>query len=242
MGFFWAVLHPLLMTLILTFVFTLFFGSRTGGAGQTMNHYPPAVYILCGLLPWQFFASAINAATRSLVDYRDLIKKVHFPREVVPVSSTLDWTFNFLIGLVLLLIIHLVFGGTIGIGLLWFAALFVVELMFVLGLALILSCLNVFFRDVQYIVEVAVVFGFYATPVFYPLEFVEGFLADSPWLLRLYMLNPMAGLVPAYRQAFLDNQFPDIAFWGWPVVIAAASLVIGVIMFRRKEPIFADYL
>lgn len=236
LGFFWAVLHPLLLMGILTLVFGHILGPRIG---MDIGERPYPVFLLCALIPWQFFAQSLNSATNSLVDNRDLIKKVYFPREVVPLSSTLDWAVNFLIGVVLLLIAHLLFGGRIGASIIWFAPIFAIEFALAAGLGLLFSALNARFRDVKYLVEVAVAFGFYVTPVFYPIDLARENL--SPALFNLYLANPMAGLVTAYRSALFGDPVAATSLL-WPACAAIAALGVGAWVFRRNASTLADYL
>ena len=240
-GFIWAVLHPLLMMLILTLVFGLVFRDRAGDrvpasagmlAGKGM-----AVYILCGLVFWQFLAAALGRATHSLVENSDLIRKVYFPREVIPLAAIGNCLVNLCIGFVVLVIVHLCWGGTLGLGIVWMAPVFGIQLVFVTGLALLLSSLNVHFRDIGYMAEVALAFGFYATPVFYPVELVRRFA----WY-PMYAANPMVGLVTAYRQALLENHMPDLTLLAWPALASVAVLILGVVVFRRNAPVIADFV
>jgi ABC-type polysaccharide/polyol phosphate export permease len=237
-GVVWAVLHPLLMMSILTFVFGVLL-NFTGGRLSPANH-TYASMLLCGLVPWQFFSAAIIAATNSLVANQELIKKVYFPREVVPLSAIINCVTNLVIGFLTLLIVIALLEGprTLGAGMLWLPVIFAVQFALITGLGLLFSSLNVFYRDVRFMVEIGLAFGFYATPVFYDLSALS-FL--NPWLYRLYMLNPMAHLVTAYRQALLDNRMPDLAYLIWPAVMSAAIVVLGVYVFRRRAPVFADF-
>ncbi len=243
MGFFWAVLHPLLMMAVLTFVFG--FVLREGLAIEPdPNDLPFHVIVLSGLIPWQFFAAGLSTATNSLVDNRELVKKVYFPREIVPFASVLDWMVNFLIGGVLLLLVHALSGGSFGTGMLWAAPIFAIEFTLILGLALILSSLNVFFRDIKYIIDVAVVFGFYATPVFYQLDTVRdsGLAEEQPWLVTAYLANPMAGLITAYRDVLQHHRVDEPLLLVWPAIAAAGFLALGAVIFRRNAPKLADHL
>jgi len=242
MGFLWAVLQPLLMMLILTFVFTLVFANRAADRGVATDHVPFAVFLLCGLVPWQFLAAALSTATTSLVDNHELIKKVYFPREVIPLAAVLNRVVNFLIGFALLIAVRTVMMGLPGVGMLYVPFIFAVQLTLIVGVALLFSCLNVYFRDVAYSVEVLLTFGFYASPVFYGLSNVQDLGAAHPWLYRLYMLNPMAGIITAYRDAFLHNRVPDGALLLWPMALAAGMLAVGLVVFRRHAPVMADHL
>lgn len=237
-GLLWAVLQPVLMMLILTFVFGYLLrglmGSRIGGAGHSY-----AVFLLAGLVPWQFLVVGLTGATNSLVANQDLIKKVYFPRETVPLAAVLYSVVNFAIGFVTFLVVFSVLEGpgSLGAGLVFAPVVFAVQLVLITGLGLLCSALNVLYRDVAYMVEVALAFGFYATPIIYDLP------RDlPPWLYRLYMLNPMAHLVEAYRQALLMNRFPDPAHLLWPLATGAAVLVLGAWVFRRIAPTFADHV
>ncbi len=241
MGFLWAVLEPVVMMLILTFVFSMVFAGKTAALTGGSDR-PFAVFLLCGLIPWQFLAAALTAGTQSLVNHRNLVNKVYFPREVVPLAAVATCLVNLLIGLAVLLGVHVAFGGTIGLGIIWFPVAFAIQLVLVAGLVLLLSCLNVAFRDIGYMVSVGIVFGFYATPIFYPLSLVMQQAERHPWVVNLYLLNPMAELIPAYRQILFENRFPDLALLAWPCVAAAVCLAVGVAVFRRRSPLLSDYL
>ncbi len=241
LGFLWAVLQPLLMTLILTFVFVYVFEMRFGDAGDGIP-YAIAPFLLCALVPWQFFAASLSGSTKSLLDNANIIKKIYFPREVIPLAAVLDRMVNLLIGFVLLLIIHKCFGGTFGMSIIWLPVIFAIQFVIIIGMSLILSSAYVFFRDVEQLVEVVLMFGFYATPIFYELSMVRGRLALHPWLYKLYLANPMAGLITAYRQALLDGNTPDLALLAWPAAFAVISLVCGALLFRRNASKYADLM
>ncbi|HEO70906.1 MAG TPA: hypothetical protein ENN80_06540 [Candidatus Hydrogenedentes bacterium] len=241
MGFLWAVLEPVAMMLILTFVFTMVFSGKADilGGGDAR---PFAVVLLCGLVPWQFLASGLSKGVQSLIDHENLIKKVYFPREIVPLAALTTCVVNFCIGYVVLLVLHKAMGGVLGANIVIFPLVFVIEFVLVVGLVLLFSCLNALFRDVGYIVGVAVMFGFYATPNFYTLDLVLRLAPNHPWLVRLYLLNPMAELNTAYRQVLFENRFPDVALLIWPGVLAVVALGVGLVVFRRRSPLLSDYL
>lgn len=239
MGFLWAILEPLAMMLILTLVFSYAFRARIEEYGIEAGR-EVAVFILSGLIPWQFFSTALSSATRSLVDNRTLVQKVHFPREVVPIAAVGVALVNLVIGAFLLLAVFVILMNTLpGSGLLWLPIIFAIQLILVLGLGLLLSAVNAAYRDVAYMVDAALLFGFYATPIFYPPSMVEEAL---PRFYSIYMLNPMAGLVTAYRNALFDNQPPTLELLGWPALVAVVFLILGAIVFRKKAPFMADNL
>jgi homopolymeric O-antigen transport system permease protein len=246
MGFFWAVLQPLLMMLILTFVFSFVFRVRADAAGFQLSHHY-AVLVLCGIVAWQFFATALTIATQSLVENQNLVQKVYFPREVIPIAAVLNCLVNFFIGMVTVLIVHAIVGcdhaSGGGVGLLLVPVVFAIHLPLTIGLALLLSCLHVYWRDVGYFTEVALMFGFYASPVLYPLSSISGGALGGPdWLAPVYQLNPMAGLIAAYRETLLSGRVPDLSLLAWPALCAVVFLILGFVVFRRNAPTLADEL
>ena len=247
LGFLWTVLEPLALTAVLYFVFTYVFGARLAslGAGEAAapeaaNHY--AVVLLSGLIFWQYFATALNAAAQSLINNHNLVTKVNFTREVIPISAVIFPLVNLGIGFVLLLGVHARFGGAFGFALLWIPVLFLLQFTLALGLGLLLACGQVLYRDVGHLVGVALTFGFYATPVFYELKYVTGLEQFPAWAKMLYLANPMAELITAYRQVLFELRFPDPWLLAWPAVAALLSLAAGVILFRRCAPTLSDHL
>ena len=146
------------------------------------------------------------------------------------------------IGGVLLLGLHLALGGGLGLALAWIPVLFCAQLLLTAGAALLLSCTNVLFRDIGYMAAVAVLFGFYATPVFYPLDLVLNSQKLPAVAKGLYLLNPMAELLTAYRQALFELRTPDLWLFAWPCVSGAVLFLVGAWTFRRLGPSLSDYL
>lgn len=237
-GFLWTILQPLAFTLILTFVFAYVFpGKAAGLAGD----HPFIVHVLCGLVFWQMFSTSISAATGSLLSNHDLVKKAHFPREVMPLASMGLSIVNGLIGFALFLAIRMCFEGWFGWSILWTPAIVLVQLALTTGIALICAYLNVYYRDVGYIVEVALTFGFYATPIFYSVEQVRAAAGDSA-VMPIYLLNPMVGIISSYRQVLLDNTAPSLELILYPCAISAVILATGIVLFRRNAATIADHL
>ena len=240
MGFVWAVLQPLLMMLILYFVFGKIFAGRIASiSGQT---HPYELMLLTGLIFWQFFASALGRATTSLIDNADLIKKVYFPREIIPIASMGNSVVNLAIGFAVLMTMYCWIEGMPGIGLLWVGVIFAIQCVLLIGLSLLCSSLNVRFRDVGYAVDVALMMGFYATPIFYSIEDVQHAAVNYPVVMSILALNPLVGIVSGYRTALLDNTFPALDQIAWPILCSLAVLVIGIAVFRRYSPTIADHL
>ncbi len=244
LGFLWALLEPLAYMIVLTFIFERVL-TPTDGVPMFGEGIPFASGLLCGLVFWQFSTQSIGAATASLVENQHLVKKVAFTREVIPLAAMGYPTFSLLIGLVVLLVVHRVLGGQVGSSALWMAPLFLIQLGITAGLGLLTSALNVRYRDVGYMVTVALLLGFYASPVFYDLDWVLAATSsgDVPRAVSwLYLTNPMAALLEAYRQALLEGRRPDTWLFVWPSVVSLVALTGGTVVFRRHAPTVSDYL
>jgi ABC-type polysaccharide/polyol phosphate export permease len=244
LGFLWAVLEPLLLMLVLTFVFSIVFRLDLGGRALGYGKGYDAVFILTGLLAWQLLSTSLTTATQSLVDGENLVTKVNFPREILPLAAVGGAVVNVAIGAVLLLILRTALVGVPPATTLWVLPIFVIEMMLIVGLALALSTLNITFRDVAYITNAALLFGFYASPVLYRPEMVRDALSDNgyAWLYFLYFGNPMAGIITSYREAMLLGQPPSPEYLAWPIVFALVMLAFGTTLFRRRAGILADQI
>jgi len=240
-GFLWAVLEPLALMGMLVFVFQVVFRARTDMVRGDLD-IPYALIILTGLVFWQFTAGALNSATASLVANQNLLTKVRFPREVIPLATVGQAAVMLGIAVVLLVIAATALGLYPALAWLWVLPLFALQALLTVGLALLLSALHVRYRDIGHIVAVAVTLGFYASPVFYPLSFVRESTRFPEWLITLYLANPMAPLLAGYRQALLEAQAPEPWLFLWPAVCAAILFVAGVVVFRRAAPTFADHV
>lgn len=240
-GFLWAVLEPLCMTLILSMVFLILVQDRTGQRGLT------PLLVLGGYIPWQFFSNSLQTATRSLVDNSHLVKKVFFPREIVPLAAVGTGLVNLAIGIVLLALVGAFLGLRPGVEILYLPVILGILVAMTVGLALLLSSLNVFFHDVSYLTGVALMFAFYASPVFYNVDLVRGKLDDYgvPRLLYLYLANPMAGIIGAFRQAVgvpIESPVSILNLLIWPAFCAGLLLALGVVVFRRNAAVLSDNL
>jgi homopolymeric O-antigen transport system permease protein len=227
LGFLWSLMNPLLMMLIFYLVFTFAFKIN-------IPHYP--IFLLCGLLPWNFFAVSVSNAAGSVVGQPGLIKKVAFPRVVLPFSSILANLVHFGIGLFILFSLMAIFRVKIGYFALGLPVLILIQVTFVLGFSLILSSLNVFYRDIQQILEVLILMWFYLTPIFYTISMI-------PERFRhLYLLNPIAGLVIMYRAILFENQVPSYKVFLSTLVISLLTFLVGSLVFRRYQHRFAEEL
>lgn len=240
MGFLWAVIEPLAMTAVLTFVFGYIVPIRMGDSGGG----PRPDLLLCAYLFWKFFSDSLGTGSRSLVDNRTLISKVNFPREVIPLASIGVAGVNLVIGFFIFLGVLYLFGGAITASIVWLPLVFGIQLMLIVGAVLLLSGLNAFYRDVSYIVGVLLVFGFYATPIFYDMNTVAVIAEarNSEWAVNLLYFNPMVGLVSAYRDVLVNGVAPGVGVMIWPTLCGAALCAVGLYTFRKFSGAFADAL
>lgn len=245
LGVAWSMLNPLLMMLVFTVVFTILAGG--------MDVAVPPAFILSGLLPWTFFAGTVTAATRSLVDSSHLIKKVYFPREVLPLSIMLSNLVHFLIALPIYFILAIAFGipgaesGTYWPFLIWLPVIIGVEAVFALGLSFFTATVNVFYRDMEIVMETLILAWFFVTPVFY--DFTKSFSAtrvifraEVPVSRLAFILNPMASIIAAYRDSIYYGRMIALDFFLRTAITALIVLVIGYWFFQRHNWRFGEEL
>jgi len=230
LGFVWSLLNPLLMMLVFTIVFQVV-------KPQSVRNYP--LFVLAGMLPWNFLAGAISGATRSVTGNAHLIDKVYFPREILPLSVVIANLVNFLLSLAVFLPLALLLGARWNGWIFALPLVILIEVMIVTGISMMLAALNVFYRDTEQVLEVALTAWFFLTPVFYELELLPNqFLGIDVWRL-VYTLNPMATLVTDYRYVML-YETPIIRHTLIPFLIGIALLGAGWWAFRRVAPAFAE--
>ncbi|UCE54617.1 MAG: ABC transporter permease [Desulfobacterales bacterium] len=227
LGGLWAIIQPV-FTMV---VFTLFFGRL---AKVPSDGIPYPIFVYAGILPWTYFANAISASGNSLVGSANLIKKVYFPRLIIPASASLAGMLDFFIAM-------LVLGGLMGyyhflpgIALLLFPVLVVLTFVCAVGVGLWLSALNVEYRDIRYAIPFLIQLWMFISPVIYPVSMVG---EKYQWLLAL---NPMGGVITAFRASLLGHQPID-----WFLLILSAVIIVllflsGVFYFERMEKTFAD--
>ncbi|MEZ5402701.1 MAG: ABC transporter permease [Bryobacteraceae bacterium] len=227
LGVFWSLLNPLVMMAVFTFVFTKVM--KTGDAD-----FP--VFVLCGLLPVNFFGMAWIGGTSSIVENVGLVKRVPMPREIVPVASVLSNCLHLFIQLALLLVMALWWGKGVHSSWLWIGPLLGIFVVFVCGLALLCSALHVYVRDTRYVVESANLVLFWLVPVFYPFSFVPQEYAG------LYELNPVAAVVLGLREIVLGGNAPR-GILMWKLAAAAVfTLALGHFVFNRLRRGFYQHL
>jgi lipopolysaccharide transport system permease protein len=207
-----------------------------------MEKYP--LFLLCGLLPWNFFNAGVMTGINSIVGNADLVKKVYFPREALPVSTVLANLVNFLLALVVLFAVLIVFRARFSPWLWLLPVVILIQTCFILGMALIVSTLNVYYRDTMMIMDVVMLAWFFLTPVIYPIEIlpraytVFGVTVNVHRLM--YILNPMASLIAAYRDLLYWGYRTDLDFLLRTAVTTLAILAFGYWLFGRFSSRFAE--
>jgi len=242
LGFLWSLVNPLLLMTVFTIVFTIMLPNLT------IPKFP--VFVLCALLPWNFFNTSVMGALNSIIHNGHLIKKVYFPREILPISSVLSNFVNFLLALPVLLLFVLIFHVPLTIWLIYLPLIMAVQVAFTIGIALILATLNVFYRDTGVIMEVVMQAWFFLTPVFYPAELLPEW--KTLWGLALpvrrltYILNPMASIIASYRSVLygFTNGSPPTApafdFFSRTIVTSLICLVVGYAFFTHHSHRFGE--
>jgi len=228
LGGLWAILQPF-MSMV---VFTIFFGML---AKIPSDNLPYPIFVYTALLPWQFFSNGISNAGNSLVASSHLISKVYFPRIIIPAAFLGAGLLDFLIAFSILIVMMLYYGIFPGMGILLLPFLMLMIVIAALGVGMILSALNVAYRDFRYVIPFLVQFWLFATPVIYPASIVP---ENWRWLINL---NPMAGLISAFRSSLLNTPI----LWNDLLISGAVSIVLfilGISYFTRMERRFADII
>jgi len=229
LGGLWAIIQPFLMMV----VFTLFFGRL---AKMPSDGIPYPIFVYAGLLPWSYFSNALSASGNSLVGSANLVTKVYFPRLIIPASASLAGLLDFFLAM-------LVMGGMMtyyrvvpGMGILLFPLLVGLTFFCAVGCGLWLSALNVQYRDIRYVIPFLIQIWMFVSPVIYPVSIVS---ERYQWLLAL---NPMGGVISAYRSSLLGQTPIDWPLLGLSTVMITLIVLSGLYYFKRMEKTFADVI
>jgi lipopolysaccharide transport system permease protein len=227
LGAAWAIIQPF-MTMV---VFSLFFGKL---AKMPSDGIPYPLFAFAALVPWTFFANGLAQSSNSLVQNSGLLKKIYFPRLIIPISTIVSGVVDFAVAFVMLILIICYYGIAPTANIVWVPFLLLLDVGTALGIGLWLSALNVQFRDVRYVVPFLTQFWLFATPIAYPSS-----LLAEPWR-TVYGLNPMVGVVEGFRWALLGTETAPGPMVVVSTLVSLALLITGLYYFRRLEKTFAD--
>ena len=248
LGQLWSLANPIAAILIYTFIFSFIFRLPAQvGDPSGLNNY--ALWLVCGLLPWLFFNRVLTLGTDALVSNAGLIQKVYFPRIVLPLALANATFFTWILEMAVLAIALSLLGSFVLPWVPLVAVFMVVFALFSVGLAMVFSIINVYFRDLAYLLTIVLQFWFYLTPILYPVELVAtqsdqlGGLVGTPvTLVDIYSLNPVLGFIEIFRNLLYDNRLPDmvtvVVAFGWTI----AALGAGLLVYARKEKQLAELL
>ncbi len=229
LGVAWAVIQPLVLTIVFTLVFSRLMRVDTGGV-------PYPVFAYSALVPWTFFATSLSFAIPSLVNNLNLVGKIYFPREILPLASIGAAMLDFAMAGLVFLGMMLIYQIPLTLNVLWVIPLLLVQTILTVGVTLFGAALIVFFRDVRFVIPLLTQVWMYASPVIYPATMIP------PQWQTLYFLNPMAGIIAGYRSALVLGEMPNMPALLLATIISAVLLLIGYVTFKRTEPLFADLI
>ena len=227
LGVLWSLLNPLVMMTVYFFVFTNIFPNNN------IPNFP--LFLICGIVPFNFFTVAWGTGTTSIVDNAGLIKRVPVPREVIPITTVLSCCIHLIVQVALLLVVAILSHKGVNVHWLWLLPIWAMEVVFVSGLALLTSAINVFVRDTRYVVESATWVLLFLVPVFYSSDIV-------PQRYRAILLNPVATVVVLLRKIVWEQQAPE-AVTLWKLVgVSGTVFLIGMLVFHRLKAMFYEHI
>jgi ABC-2 type transport system permease protein len=228
LGVLWSFVSPLLMTLVYAIVFPHLLKNA-------QDHY--ITFIVIAILPWTWFTNVISQGTPSILTNGGIVKKVFFPREILPISIVSSGLINYLISVIIIFIFLFFSGIGYSLYIVFFPLVLITQYVLLLGVSLILSSINVYIRDTEYIVIFFVQMLFYGTPILYSSQtFGDGFLST------LVKLNPLTTIIEGYRSIFFYQQAPDFLSLGLVFLFSVVLLKIGTMIFYKLEKGFAEEL
>ena len=227
LGIFWSILQPLAMMIVFTIVFSRFAKIPSDGI-------PYPLFSYTALLPWIFFATALSFAIPSLVSNANLLTKIYFPREIFPIASVLAAFVDFCIAAVIYLAILVFYKVTLTPSAFYIIPILVIQVLLTLAVSLFASAVNVYYRDVKYVLPFCIQLWMYISPVIYPVSSVPDKFKS------LYMLNPMAPIISGYRKVLLVGTSPDFHYLGISAFVSVIMLFLSYKYFKMVEMSFAD--
>lgn len=228
LGFFWMFLNPLLQLLVYTIVFSFI---------MRMNIEQYYLFLFVALIPWTFFSTCLSAGANVVISQQDMVKKIYFPREVLPVSFVTAQLVNMLLSFIVMFVIVFISGRNINfIAWLFLPLIVVIEYVLALGFTMIISALTVYFRDLEHIMSIVTMAWMYLTPIMYPVEMVP------EEVVNIFYLNPMTSIVIAYRDILYNGRIPQVENLLMATVMGVVILVAGCMIFRHLQRHFVEEL
>lgn len=227
LGYAWVILNPFFQMVVMAFVFSIVMRIPNLGV-------PYSIYLYAGLLPWTLFANSLVASSNALVGNAGLITKIYFPREVFVISAIAAKIVDFVLACSIFIVFMIYYQLPISWHILWVIPIFLIQQLFTYALSLILATANLFYRDIQYLLNLVILVWMYLTPVIYSTEI---FPAKYRWI---FQVNPMSVIINAYRQVILANAEPNYLSLSIALALSLVLLFIGYRFFKKLEGIFAD--
>jgi lipopolysaccharide transport system permease protein len=230
-GIFWSFFQPVALIIVYTVIFSKILGARISGVEDPLSF---GLFLCAGILPWGYFAELLGRCPNLFLEHANLIKKINFPRIVLPVSLFFSVSINFIVIFGTFLFFLLITGRFPGASVLAFIPLLMFQQLFALGVGMIVASLNVFFRDIGHFVQIVLQFWFWLTPIVYPKAIL------SPEVVTLLNLNPMTWFVSSYQQIILTSKWPSLQSFGWAACISILILFLGYITFQNLSNQIVD--
>lgn len=227
LGVLWSFLNPLLQILVYAIVFPLILKN-------TQENY--VIFLCCGLIPWTFFSTAISRSAFTMIENGNILKKVYFPREILPISVVTSEAINFLIATIIIVAFVIFSGLGITKYVLVYPLILIAQYLLLIAISFIVSSICVYIRDLQHFIGIFLQLLFYATPIVYAAETIP---TEFAWILNL---NPMTYIINGYRDIFYNQTMPDIKTIGILILVLIIAIVIGYAIFNKLQKGFAEEL
>lgn len=227
LGVIWSFLNPLLQLAVYAIVFPLIMKSN-------IPNY--TVFVCCGLIPWTFFSTAISRTSFVMIENANIIKKVYFPREILPISIVTSEMVNFIISTVIILAFVMAYGIGFSWYIVFYPVILIIQYILLIGISLLVSSITVYIRDLQHFIGILLQLLFYATPIVYGLDIIP---ESFRWILKI---NPMSYIIDGYRSIFYYQKMPDFVGFGIVLAISVILCIIGYLVFNKLQKRFAEEL
>ena len=233
LGVMWTFLNPLLQIAVYAMIFPYILK-------QQQPYY--LIFVCVGLIPWSFFTTTIIQSTNTIIGNANIVKKVYFPREILPLSVVLSGAINFLIATIIILAFCI--GG--GKGITWhiviFPVILLLQMVLQLAISFVLAAVTVYIRDIEHFVQIVLMLMFYATPIVYSTATLDASTKTAQFMKQIILLNPMTAIIEGYRSIFYTQTLPDFKNIGIWYIVSMVLLVVGWLIFKKLQKGFAEEL